>query len=157
MSLLLSAALAAAAAPAPARFDIVEFFAGRTRGDGQLKIIMRSPKAMRVGSYGEVGPGRVLTLRQTIREEGKAARDRVWVIRQFADGRVAGSLTDAVGPVEGRVDGDRLAFTYEMKGGYFVRQTLAFAPDRRSAANVMNVSKFGMVIATVTETIRKVD
>ena len=48
---LLALAAAAAAAQAAA-FNPVEFFRGRTHGEGMLKIIFQSPKTMTVDSEG---------------------------------------------------------------------------------------------------------
>jgi hypothetical protein len=64
-------------------------------------------------------------------------------------------LTDAVGNVEGWVDGPRLYIRYAMKHGLTVQQQLAEQPDGQTVLNRLVVYKLGVRVATLTETIRK--
>ena len=43
-----------------------------------------------------------------------------------------------------------------MRGGLRVDQVLTIAAGGQTASNVMKISKFGMTVATLTETIRRV-
>jgi hypothetical protein len=70
-------------------------------------------------------------------------------------GRYTGTLSDADGPVTGLVTGNRLRLSFRMRGGMDVDQWLTLAPGGRWARNVLRVSKFGMTVATLDETIRK--
>lgn len=160
-ALLLSAC---AAAPDPQQpdlsaptFPVMSFFEGRTEGSGVLKVAMRSPQPISVQSHGRIGAGETLSVHQTIVEGDKPARTREWRIREVAPGRYSGTLSDASGPVTGEATGNRLHLTFRMNGGLDAEQWLTLAPDGRSARNVMIVRKFGLTVATLEETIRKVD
>jgi hypothetical protein len=155
--MILALLLAAAPAAPPPRFDAIRFFTGASRGEGHLKVILSRPRAVRVQSRGVVGPGGVLTLDQRIEEEGKPPRTRRWRIREVAPGRYSGTLTDAVGPIVGKARGDRLTLRYRAKGGVAIEQRLTLAPDGRSALNRLSAKKFGVPVARLTETIRRLD
>ena len=154
--LLLAPALAVQAAPAPApTFDAIAFFTGRTEGVGRLKIAMRAARPLAVHGTGTVAPDGTLVLTQTVEQAGAPPRRRAWRIRAVAPGRYAGTLTDAVGPVVGETHGNRLRLAYRMKRGLAAEQWLTLAPDGRSAANVLTVRKFGVVVGRLTETITR--
>jgi hypothetical protein len=162
LALLLATSASAAApqqatGPAPGSFDMLRFFEGRTEGAGTLSIVMRSAQTMRVQSIGRRESDGSLTLRQTIKEGAKRPRVREWRIRELGQGGYTGTLTDATGPVNARTEGGRLRIRYEMKGGLDVEQWLVPQPGGRSLANEMRVRKFGLVVARVEETIRKLD
>lgn len=160
-TLLLSACVATprvepidASAPA---FDMSEFFAGRLQGEGRLRMMMGGSRDVRVSSVGRRAPDGSLVLAQEIAEQGKPARSRSWQLREVAPGRYAGTLSDADGPVAGAVKGNRLHLSFRMRGGMNVDQWLTLAPDKRSARNVLRVRKFGVTVAALDETIRKLD
>lgn len=135
-------------------FDPIAFFEGRTRGAGELSIILRQPRALTVEGRGRVRPDGVLVLRQRIEEEGRPARTRRWEIRRTGPGAYAGTLTDATGPVRAEARGNRLRITYPSGAGR-VEQWLTLSPDGRTARNRLTVTRLGAVIARVDETIRK--
>jgi hypothetical protein len=142
-------------AAANAEFQPIDFFKGHSHGDGQLRKLFSSPVAVSVDSVGRVRNG-VLVLDQTIREIGKPASKRRWTIAYAGQSHYSGSLTDAVGNVEGRVDGPRLSVRYAMRHGLHVEQQLALQPDGRTVLNRLTVYKLGIRVATLNETIRKV-
>ncbi|HZG46085.1 MAG TPA: DUF3833 family protein [Allosphingosinicella sp.] len=148
--------VASADAAAPP-FEVSDFFVGRTQGDGMLEVMMSGTRAVRVSSVGHEQRDGSVILAQEIREEGKPARTREWRLRQVAPGRYAGTLSDAAGPVTGVVAGNRLHLSFRMRGGMDVDQWLTLAPGGRSAKNVLRVRKFGVTVAALDETIRKVD
>lgn len=152
LSLLLLAA-APSLPPAP-RFDALAFFEGESRGEGRLKVATRAGRLVHVRSSGH-REGDTLVLDQRVNAEGAPPRERSWRIREVAPGRYAGTLSDAAGPVSGETRGDRLHLSFRMKGGLKADQWLTLAPDGQSAHNVMKVRKFGIVIATLDETIRR--
>ena len=157
---LLGAALAACGAPAPAApasFDPLAFFTGASRGEGSLKVLTRPIVAIRVESHGRPDGRGGLILDQTIREGGKPPRQRRWVLRRTSPMTMSGTLTDATGPVAGRLDGDRLLLDYRMKGGLKVEQVLTIGRGGRALVNRMTVRKFGMPVARVDELITRVD
>lgn len=136
-------------------FSAQIFFSGRTEGDGQVRIVLAASHPIRVHGTGHIEADGTLVLDQTVEAAGKPAKQRQWRIRQVAPGRYAGMLTDATGPVAGDVSGNRLHLAFRMKGRLDVQQWLTLAPDARSARNHMIVRKFGVVVAVLDETIRK--
>ena len=155
-------AIAAAETP---RFDPFVFFLGESRGEGVLDKALSDPVTVRVESRGriEVEPHheagwdaadiRVLVLDQTVTEGDKRPRKRQWRLIEIAPGYYEGSLTDAIGPVTGRSEGNRLVLEYRMEGGFQVRQELTLSPDGRRAANVLKVSQLGVTVAVLAEEI----
>ncbi|NNM75719.1 DUF3833 family protein [Sphingomonas sp. ID1715] len=148
---------AAGPASAGAPFDPLVFFAGRTAGEGELKILFKAAQPIRVQGQGRVEPDGTLVLDQQVRRGDRPVERRQWRMRQLAPGRYRGTLTDASGPVEIESKGSLLAIRYAMKGGMEVRQTLSLDRAGRTAANRMTISKFGVAVAHLNETIRKVD
>lgn len=132
------------------------FFAGRTVGEGMLKVALSHAKPVHVEGLGRVGPDGALTLVQKVEEQGKPARSRTWRLRQRHDGGYDAVLSDAVGPVEVDVHANLLHIRFVMKGRLGVEQWIYLQPDGRSALNRMVVRKFGIPVATLRETIRKV-
>jgi hypothetical protein len=144
-------------ADAKATLNPIDFFAGRTRGEGVVHKLIGSDSRILVESVGRSdGPGG-LVLQQTIREGSKPARQRTWLVRRQGTNRFTGTLTDAVGPVAVRVTGPRATIRYTMKNGLVVDQQLALQPDRRTILNRLIVSKLGIRLARLEETIRKLD
>lgn len=142
------------AAPA---FSPLHFFEGRTEGQGEVKVVLKSPYAVRVHGKGQIMPDGALTLVQDVHEEGKPPRRRSWHIRETAPGRYAGTLSDATGPVRLEVVDGRFHIKFRMKGGLGVEQWLTPAPGGRSVHNSMVIRKFGIKVAKLEETIRKLD
>ncbi len=151
---MLLCALLAAAQPA---FDPLRFFTGRTRGVAELKVVLRARRPVSVRGTGTILPDGSLRLDQTVVEGGKAPRVRHWRLRRIAPGRYAGTLTDARGPVEGVVDGNRMVLSFTSTGGFRVRQTLTLQPDGRTLANRLEAKRFGITVAVLTERITKTD
>jgi hypothetical protein len=164
MRLLLASLLLTAAAPAPATdlaapqpvFRPDAFFAGRTEGHAQLKQLLHSTKPVHVLGTGRVERG-TLILDQTVMQQGKKPERREWRIHQTAPGHYAGTLSDATGPVSGDVTGNCLHLAYPMKGGLAVEQRIYLQPGGRSALNRMKITKFGITVASIDETISKLD
>ncbi|MEO6091404.1 MAG: DUF3833 family protein [Novosphingobium sp.] len=154
---LAPAATHAAGPPATQATDIARFFTGRTEGLGRLKVVMRGAVTVRVQSSGRTERDGTLVLTQVIHEGDKPARTRGWRIRETSPGRYAATLSDARGPVTLERAGGRLRIAYTGVDGNAYQQWLTFAADGRSARNTMEVRKFGMKVATLDETIRKLD
>lgn len=159
--LFILAALATVSAtpppPAPAPADPLAFFTGRTEGTGTMKILFRSAHQLHVHGSGTMqGDGSIL-VEQIVRSEGEKPVKRQWRIRQTTPGRYAGTLSDARGPIAGESVGDRFRLNYRTTSGYTVEQWITFAPDGRSARNLLSAKKLGVVVARLDETIRKLD
>ena len=145
-------------APKPIpHFSAQAFFAGRTEGRGTLKIIFAKARQVAVHGRGRLSGDGTLILDQSVEEGEGPPKQREWRIKPMTIGLYAGTLSDARGPVRGDVHGNRLHLHFTMKGGLDADQWLSLSPDGRSADNVMLVRKFGVTVATLHETIRKVD
>ena len=133
----------------------LRFFEGRTELSGTLKALMKGPKRVLSIGHGTIGSDGALRLVQQVRDEGEAPHDRVWLIRQVAPGKFAGSMSEASGPVTIEQVGDRYRFRFSLKGGMTAEQWLVPAADGRSGLSLLTVKKFGMVVARSRATIRK--
>jgi hypothetical protein len=143
------------AAPAPV-FAPQAFFAGRTVGDGTLRVTFSRSRAVHVVGDGRVEPDGTLVLRQHVEDGGKPPRDRVWHLRDLGGGRLAVTLSDAAGPVDADVAGNRLHVRFRTKDGLGVEQWIYLRPGGDTASNRMVVRKFGLPVASLRETIRRV-
>jgi hypothetical protein len=145
-----------APAPVQAEFNPVEFFRGRTHGDGTLKIIFQSTKTTSVDSIGSVEKDGSLLLKQVIHQGGKPSRVRYWRMRQTGPHAFSGTLTDAAGPVRVDVGHDRVRIRYTAKNNLDFDQLLT--PTSSTVVhNVMKVKRFGFTVAHFDEVIRKLD
>lgn len=148
-------AIAFAGTPATSRpVDPLSFFSGRTVGTGVLKVIFRKRETTHVVGTGSVS-GNELVLRQIVRVGGDAPRTREWRIGRDGASHIAGTLTDASGPVTGSIGANRLVLDYPMKGGLQVHQVIRFRPDGQSADNQMEIRKFGIEVSHLDEIIRR--
>jgi hypothetical protein len=152
MSMLIALLLATAA-----DFDPLRFFAGRTQGQGELKVVLRSRVPIAVRGTGRVDADGALVLDQVVTEGDKPPRNRRWHLRRIAPGRYQGTLTDAQGLVTGEVDGARLHLAFTSDKGFKVQQWLVLADDGRSATNRLEARRFGVTVATLDERIVKID
>lgn len=137
-----------------ASLDPIAFFEGRTYGTGTLKVVFDGTRPIAVESRG-VRTADGLILAQTIHEGGKPSRTREWVIRRVGSGRYSGSLTEAEGAVSLVTRGPRATIRYRMKDGLTVEQQLALQADERTILNNLEVRKWGVRVARLRETIRK--
>lgn len=140
-------------AAAEPRFDALAFFAGQSRGRGELSKVFSKTVPVRVQSEGVIEADGSLTLVQRIEEGEKPPRTRQWTIREAAPGRYQGTLTDASGAVEGESEGNRLTLRYPMEGGFKVKQVLTLSTGGERAYNVLKVSKWGVTVAVLAEEI----
>ena len=138
-------------------FDVAAFFAGRTHGDATLKIIFKDPEPVRVEGNGRAAPDGTLVLDQVVRRGKRAPESRQWRFRPLGGNRYAGTLTDATGPVSGEVHGNMLHLRYPMKDSVSAEQWIYLQPDGRTALNRMRLTKLGLTVGRLDETIRKLD
>ena len=155
MTLSLLALLLLAQAP-PAAPSPEQFFTGRTEGAGTVNVILSGRHSVRVRSVGRMERGALL-LDQVVQEEGKPARNRSWRLVRSGPNRFTGTLSDARGPVTGEVAGNVLRLRYRTAEGPSVEQRITLQPGGRTAHNRMTFRRFGLTVATVEETIRRVD
>jgi hypothetical protein len=155
------AALAVGAGPAVAdpgpKLDMLDFFTGKTHADNVIKTALHRPHKLIVDSVGGHNKEGLFVLIDTVQEEGKPARKRVWAMRPAGANRFTGSLSDALGPVNVTVNGDTATIRYTMKEGRVaIDQRLELRRDG-SLANHVIARKFGMKFGQVEGTIRKLD
>ena len=149
-------AMLAAAPVQSASFNPVDFFRGRTHGDGELKVIFQAPKRIAVDSLGSSEKDGSLVLKQVIHEPGKPARTRYWRLKQDGPNRFSGTLTDAAGPVRVDVAGNQVRIRYTAPNHLNFDQTLTPAGSGE-VRNSMRVRRFGITVARFEEVIRKLD
>jgi len=147
------AATRAAVAMPSGEFDPVDFFEGRSHGEGTLHQLLEGERKIRVDSVGKVR-GDTLVLDQVVRIAGNKPKQRRWTLRPSGDGWT-GRLTDATGEVVAEREGDAILIRYRMDGGLKVEQLLTPRPGWRTVDNRMKIRKFGMVVARLDETIVK--
>jgi hypothetical protein len=148
---LLLAAAPAAASPAPE-----QFFVGRTEGAGTVSVIMSGRHAVRDRSRGRIEAGGTLVLDQIVEEEGKPARRSSWRLTRSGN-RITGTISDARSPVTGDVAGNVIHLRFRSGEGPQVEQWITLQPDGRTANNLMIFRRFGLIVATLGSTIRRVD
>lgn len=132
------------------------FFVGRTEGSGTVHVMLSGRHAVRDRGAGRM-VGDTLVLEQIVEEEGKPARRRSWRLTRAGGNAITGTISDARGPVTGSVSGDTITLRYRMTEGPSVVQTITLNPGGRTARNRMSFRRFGMNVATVETTIRRVD
>ena len=142
------------AAPAP-RFDAVAFFTGPTAGEGVIRIKRTPERMVRVAGQGLM-EGDTLILDQHVEQQGNPPTNRRWRLRATGPDTWSGTLSDAAGPVSAATRGNMLTIRYHLRGGLMVRQWIALQPGGQVALNRMAVFKFGLPVARLTETIRRI-
>lgn len=152
VGLLLIAQAASPAVSVPERF-----FLGRTEGQGTAHVILSGRHAVRHRGHGRMGHDGALLLEQVVEEEGKPARRRNWRLVRAGPNRFTGTISDARGAVTGEVRGNVLHIRYRSVEGPSVEQWITVHSGGRSATNRMTFRRFGVQVATVQETIRRVD
>jgi Protein of unknown function (DUF3833) len=134
-----------------------QFFVGRIEGAGVVHVILSGRHAVRDHSRGHMDRQGALVLEQIVEEEGKSARRRSWRLVRAGPNRFTGTISDASGPVTGEVEGDTLHLRYRSVEGPSVEQWITFLPGGRSAHNRMTFRRFGLNVATLEGTMRRVD
>lgn len=141
---------------APDTGTLERFFAGRTEGTGTVRIILSGSAEVRTQGQGRVMPDGSLVLEHVVHQQGAPVRRRTWRMRRVAPGRYSGTISDARGPVTAEANGNRVHVTYRTGEGHNVDQWITFNPDGRTATNRMTFRRFGMRVASLEETIRRV-
>jgi hypothetical protein len=152
--LLLAASAAAAAEP---KLDMLAFFTGKTHSESVLKVVLKKPVPLIVDSVGGKGDRGDFVMIDNVHEGDKPVRQRKWIMRQAGPNHFTGSLTDATGPVDIKVDGDTATISYTMKGGLRVQQQLQLQRDGKTLSSRVTARKLGMKFAHVEGTVRKLD
>lgn len=136
--------------------QLMAFFTGRTHGDGELAKLFSKKVKVSVDSIGR-RQGDTLILDQRIFEGGSPPSARRWTMKPIAPNHYTGTLTDAKGPVDVVISGARADIRYTTKAGFNVNQQLVLQSDGTTILNRLRAHKFGVPVATLNETIRKLD
>jgi hypothetical protein len=132
-----------------------QFFVGRTEGSSSVRVILSGQHGVTDRGRGWM-EGRTLVLQQSVQEEGKPARTRTWRLTRTGD-RISGTISDARGPVQGEVTGNVVHLRYTSAEGPSVEQWIMFHANGRIAGNRMVFRRFGLEVAQLVGTIRRVD
>jgi len=135
--------------------DPLRFFEGRTESISIVKAIMHKPYRTRAIGVGRLRPDGTLDLLQRVERDGEEPRNRRWVIREVGKGRFAGTMSEAVGPVNIEEVGGRYRFRFKMKGNVSVEQWLTPLPGGKVARSNVTIRKLGMTVGRSDGTIRK--
>ena len=154
--LSLFVATASAAADKP-KLDMLAFFTGKTHSESVLKVVLKKPVPLIVDSVGGKGDRGDFVMIDTVHEGDKPVRQRKWIMKQAGPNHFTGTLTDATGPVDIKVDGDTATISYMMKGGLKVEQKLQLQPGGKTLSNQVTAKKLGMKFARVEGAVRKLD
>jgi hypothetical protein len=156
LPLLLAAAVPASAGQPQPAIDPLSFFAGRTEGEGTIKVIMRKPFRSRSTGQGRIERDGSLTLVQRVHEDNEPVKERRWSVRKTGANRFTATMSDALGPMTIDKVGESFRFRFKLKGGLSAEQWMTPLADGKSATNRMTVRKLGLIVATSTGTIRKI-
>ena len=148
---------AATSATAEPKLDMLAFFTGKTHSESVLKVVLKKPVPLIVDSVGGKGDRGDFVMIDTVHEGDKPVRQRKWIMKQAGPNHFSGTLTDATGPVDIKVEGDTATITYMMKGGLKVEQQLQLQPGGKTLTNRVTAKKLGMKFARVEGAVRKVD
>ncbi|MEA3031979.1 MAG: hypothetical protein QOG13_3304 [Sphingomonadales bacterium] len=144
-------------APAAVPLPHEQFFVGRTAGESIVRVMLAGSHGVRDRGRGHIDRDGALVIDQTVEEEGKPARRRQWRLVRGAAGRFTGTISDARGPVAGEVWGNVLHLRYRTLDGVSVEQWITLHPGGRTAHNHMTFHRFGLNVATLDGTIRRLD
>ncbi|MGE0179132.1 MAG: DUF3833 family protein [Sphingomonas sp.] len=133
------------------------FFVGRFEGTGSVHIIFSGRQAVRDIGRGRIDSDGALIIDQVVQQEGAEPRRRRWRLVRSGPNRFTGTITDVRGQVAGEIRGQVLHLRYRSMQGPTVEQWITLHPNGRSAHNRMVFRRFGINVATVEETIRRLD
>jgi len=133
------------------------FFVGRSEGEGVVHVMLVGRHNVRDHSRGHIDRGGALVLDQLVEEDGKPARRRSWRLVRVGRNGFAGTISDARGPVAGDLTGNVLHLRYRLVEGPSVEQWITLHPGGRTARNRMAFRRFGLNVATLEGTIRRVE
>ena len=136
-------------------FDPVSAFAGRSHGNGTLEVIFQPPQPFHVESRGFTQADGTFRLEQKVQFTGKPPQKRVWLLKRVSPTDYAGTLSDAEGPVGGRVAGPQLSLVYPLPGNLIMHQTLTLEPGGKIIDNVGRITFLGIQVGYLHETIER--
>ncbi len=162
LAVLLSGCLSASAlhpsASARPAFEPEVFFAGRTRGAGEVEVRGRDPRGFKVEGFGRTEADGAFRLDQTVTFADGKVETRTWRMRQLGGGAYTATLSDATGEVAAETKGNVFHVRYLMRQpAVYMEQWLYLQPDGRSAINMATVTVAGIPWAQLAEQITRAD
>ncbi|MEO6104045.1 MAG: DUF3833 family protein, partial [Pseudoxanthomonas sp.] len=124
------------AADKPIEFTPENGFGGESKGQGSLRLFFGKPRSFHVTSRGSRQSDGTFRLDQTVTFEGKAPKERFWIITATPDNYYTATLSDAAGAVKGVTSGSHLSLEYRVNGPLVMHQELEISPDGRTIDNV---------------------
>ena len=142
-------------------FDPVRFFGGLTVSSGVMENRAGAPTGTVTTETTARREGEWLLLEQDLVVEGKA-QHRSWRIRRLDAHHFEGTANDIVGTVRGEAHGNAFhwEFTLALSPGnplanVRMSQWMYLQPDGETMLNHSTITKFGVVVAQVTEQFRR--
>ena len=134
------------------------FFAGRTTGEGTLRMRFRAPRTLRVAGMGRRERDGAFRLDQTVTFDDGTVEKRSWRLRRTAANDYRATLSDAGGEVRARTSGNSMHLRYLLRQPrVYMEQWLYLQPDGRTAVNRATVTVLGIPWARLDETITRAD
>jgi hypothetical protein len=134
------------------------FFAGRTRGNGELEVRGRGVRPFRVESTGRIESDGAFRLDQTVTYADGETETRRWTLRRVDTNTYAGTLSDAAGEVTAETTGNVLHLRYLVrKPAVMMEQRLYLQPDGRSVLCFATVTAAGVPWARLAEQIVRLE
>ncbi len=131
------------------------FFLDMTRGEGVLQVLGRPSQALRVTGFGEITSDGAFRLEQEISIGVQPSRTRIWLMRSTGPKSYTGSLSDADGATNTRVDGNTLRVNYRIGTFTTMHQRIVLQPNRQTALNYSTIRVLGVPVARLSETITR--
>lgn len=132
-------------------------FSGRSEGNGRLKLFLSKRRVFHVESHGDDQPDGTFRLDQTVTFQGKASRERFWILKTVSQNHFTGTLSDAAGRVTGLTNGSLLRLKYRVSGPLIMHQTLRLLPDGKTIDNAGKIKFLGITVGHLHETITRKD
>jgi hypothetical protein len=142
--------------PASPLFDPIVFFAGRTHGEGALRLRGRAARTLRVEGVGRTDTDGTFQLDQAVTYADGAVETRTWRMRRVDAGHYLATLSDAKGEVQAEASGNMFHLRYLIRQpAVYMEQRLYLAADGRSVVNQAQVTVLGVPWARLAETITR--
>ncbi len=144
------------------RFEPTEFFTGRTHSYGVMENRSGAPK--QVVTTDTIGrwEGNTLHLEQDLVLDGGKPQHRSWRIQKRDAHHFEATANDIIGTVQGEAQGNvfHWSFTLALSPGnplanVRMSQWMYLQSDGKTMVNHSTISKFGLVVAQVTEQFRR--
>ncbi|MEM6619765.1 MAG: DUF3833 family protein [Pseudomonadota bacterium] len=144
-------------------FDIREHLDGRMVCEGVLYGPLGRVVTRFVADFEGTWEGNKGRLRESFRYDSGSTQDREWTLTTHNDGTFDALASDLAGPGTGVMDGSAVRLSYRIKlpesgGGHELDATdWMYLLDNGTIVNRSQLSKFGIKVAELVATIRKVD